>query len=97
MKISKILSIIIVCFFAIFALEGFSPEFNLMDSLSHLLLTLLILGITALAWKKPQIGGWFFIALGLVYLVTNFNSNYTSLIMFSTIPLITGTLFLFKK
>ena len=97
MKISKILSIIIVCFFAIFILEGFGPEFNLMDSLSHLLLTLVILGITALAWKKPQIGGWFFVLLGLVYLVDNFNSNYISLIMFSAIPLLTGILFLFKK
>ncbi|MDD3386758.1 MAG: hypothetical protein PHU17_00785 [Candidatus Pacebacteria bacterium] len=97
MKISKILSIIIVFLFAIFILEGFGDNFNLMDSLSHLLLTLVILGITILAWKKPSIGGWIFILLGLSYLINNFNTHYLSLLLFAGIPCLTGILFLIKK
>lgn len=96
-KISKILSIIIVCFFAVFILEGFGPDFNFMDSLSHLVLTLAIIGITVLAWKKPHIGGWIFILLGGLYLIGNFNSHYSSLIIFAGLPILTGILFLVKK
>ena len=97
MKTSKILSIIIIIFFAFFILEGFSPDFNLMDSLSHLALTLVIVAITILAWKKPHIGGWIFILLGGLYLIDNFNSHYSNLIIFAGLPILTGTLFLIKK
>lgn len=97
MKISKVLSIIIVLLFAVFILEGFSPDFNLMDSLSHLALTLVIIGITILAWKKPHIGGWIFILLGGLYLMDNFNSHYSNLIILAGLPISTGILFLIKK
>lgn len=95
-KIPKILSILIVSFFAIFILEGFGPDFSWQDSLSHLVLTLVILAITIFTWKKPQIGGWIFIALGLFYFFSSGGHDMISIAIFSLLPFLTGLLFIIK-
>ncbi len=87
----RVLSIIIVCFFAIFILEGFSPEFGWQDSLSHLIPTLLFLIISIVSWKKPLIGSWFFIAAGMFLL---FGTGAS--IIIGIVPLLTGILFLIE-
>lgn len=94
--IPKILSILIVSFFAIFILEGFGPDFSWQDSLSHLTLTLVILAITIFTWKKPQIGGWIFIALGLFYFFSSGSNDIISIAIFSLLPFLTGLLFIIK-
>lgn len=96
----RILAIIIIAIFAIFILEGFSPEFGWMDSFNHLLMALVALGATIIAWKKPKIGCWFFIFFGIWFLWTNFDNRLQNGLIIGGIPLLTGVLFLiegFKK
>ncbi len=96
----RVLSILIVSFFAVFILEGFSPEFGWQDSLMHLLVALIALGAAIVAWKWPKIGGWIFVLLGLKYLLMIFNSQWWNGLIIGGIPLSTGILFLvegFKK
>lgn len=81
----RILSIIITAFFAMFILEGFDPNFGWQSGLMHFFLALLILAVTIVAWKKPKIGGWLFIILGL-YFWNNFP--------IATAHVVTGVLFL---
>jgi len=97
---SRILSVLIIAFFALFILEGVSPSFGWQDGLMHGLVTIVVLGMTVVAWKWPKIGGWFFVALGVYYLVMVFNNEYWSGLIIGIIPLLTGILFLiegFKK
>ena len=93
----RVLSVIIVCFLAAFILEGFGPDFTWMDSLMHLVLTLVVLAITILAWKKPKIGGWIFIAIGILYLIMVFKNQFWGGLIISGVPLLTGILFLVDK
>jgi hypothetical protein len=98
--LSRVLSILIVCFFAVFILEGFGPDFGWQDSLMHGILAFVVLMATMLAWKKPKIGGWVFIVFGLWYLKTVVAGYWLNGLIIGGIPLITGVLFLiqgFKK
>lgn len=96
----RILSVLITAFFGVFILEGFSPEFNWQDSLMHFFVALAPLTGTILAWKKPKLGGWIFLAFGCFWLL-KFNDLSLGSILISGIPVITGMLFLaegyFKK
>ncbi|NMC09194.1 hypothetical protein GYA44_02595 [Candidatus Microgenomates bacterium] len=66
-NISRFLSILVVLFFGLFIIEGFSPTFTLADSVSHLALTLIVLAIAVGSWKWPKVGGWFFVGLGILF------------------------------
>jgi hypothetical protein len=91
----RILAILIVTFLALFILEGFSPGFGWQDSFYHLIITLILLGGTILAWKRPKIGGWIFILLGLlIYLNMIFRQQWWGGIIIGGILLLTGILFL---
>jgi len=80
-----------------FILEGFSPEFAWQDSLYHLIITLIVLGGIILAWKRPKIGSWIFILLGLlIYLNMIFRQQWWGGIIIGGIHLLTGTLFLME-
>jgi hypothetical protein len=63
----RVLSLALVLFFGVFILEGLGEGFGWQDSLTHLFSTLVILGLTIVAWKRPRLGGWIFIALGLLF------------------------------
>jgi hypothetical protein len=91
----RVLAILIVLFFGIFILEGFSPEFSWQDSLSHLFTALVILGLTIVAWKWPKIGGWFFVILGIFFGVS-FHPLWWGFSI-GSIPLLAGILFLIEK
>ena len=98
--VPRALAIIIVAFFGIFILEGFSPQFGWMDSFMHLMLALAALGATIIAWKKPKIGCWIFILFGAWFLITNFDNHWRDGLIIGGVPLLTGILFLiegFKK
>lgn len=92
----RVLSILIIAFFAMFILEGLSPEFNWQDSLAHLVLALVVLLITIAAWKWPKIGGWFFFLFGLKYLLDVFDTEWLNGLIVGGIPLLTGILFLIE-
>jgi hypothetical protein len=65
----RILSIIMVCFISIFAFDVFdggNTGWELVLALFiHLLPSIVAVIIIIVAWKKEQIGGWLFIALGV--------------------------------
>jgi hypothetical protein len=90
----RILAIFIVAFFAAFILEGFSPEFSWQDSLAHSVLALIALFASAIAWKRPGIGGWIFVAFGAYYLLEIFRSQWWGGLIIGGIPLLAGILFL---
>jgi hypothetical protein len=92
--LARVFSIVIVGFFALFILEGFSPQFGLVDALVHLALTLVVLAISAIAWKWPKIGGWLFIAFGF-WLALFLKQGFNSLVI-GGVPIITGFLFLIQ-
>lgn len=91
---ARILSIVIVGFFAVFILEGLSPQFNLIDSIVHLLITLIVLAVAIVSWKYPKIGGFIFLIFGLFWLsILKFGIN--SLVI-AGVPLLAGILFLIE-
>lgn len=91
----RVLSILIVLFFSMFILEGFDSNFGWQSGVAHLLLALVVLAITIIAWKLPKIGGGIFIAFGVGLLfVSRFNP---SSLLIAIVPLITGILFLLQK
>jgi hypothetical protein len=91
----RVLAILIVGFFALFILEGFSPEFSWQDSLSHGLTALIALGVTILAWKRPKIGGWIFVAFGVYYcFAISSPAEWVSILVVGGVPILTGLLFL---
>jgi hypothetical protein len=66
-----------------------------------LLLVVFVLVGAVLAWKRPEIGGWTFILLGvLIYLNMIFRQQWWSGLIIGGVPLLAGILFLlegFKK
>lgn len=94
-NISRFLSILVVLFFGIFIIEGFSPDFNLADSVSHLVLTLIVLAIAISSWKWPKIGGCFFIGLGVLFAFFFTPFIWAGLLIGGTV-LITGVLFVLE-
>jgi len=90
----RILGLLITAFFALFILEGFDPQFGWQSGLAHLAVAVVALGATILAWKKPRIGGWLFIAFGLWYLITALHGEWWSGLITGGVPLATGLLFL---
>lgn len=95
--IPRVLSIIIVGFLAVFILEAFDSNFGWQAGLTHLIVTLVALIITIIAWIKPKIGGWLFIIVGLIYLLSAIQQKMWSGLLWGAVPLITGILFLVDK
>ena len=75
-----------------FMLEGFSPEFNWKDALSHFVQGTLLLILALVSWKWGKLGGSMYIALGLFVLWKFRRSNFT--FVMSAILVITGLLFI---
>lgn len=90
----RALTILIVAFFAMFVLEGFGPDFGWQDSVAHGVLALVALAVAIIAWKKPKIGSWFFVAFGIYYLLMAFKSWEWTGLLVGGVPLLTGVLFL---
>ncbi|MFA4995605.1 MAG: hypothetical protein WC536_00470 [Patescibacteria group bacterium] len=88
----RVLSALLTLFFLSFVLETFSPQFSWQDGLSHLILGLLTLGITILAWKKPQAGGMIFMLIGGSFLIA-IKENTPAFWIIGLVPLTIGLLF----
>ncbi|MFA5024656.1 MAG: hypothetical protein WC523_06945 [Patescibacteria group bacterium] len=91
--LSRAISILLVAFFAVFILEGFGPGSKWQNALSHVVMTLIVLAITIVAWKWPKIGGFIFIALGIFFCIF-FHASWWSGLIMSAAPLLLGVLFL---
>jgi hypothetical protein len=95
---ARTLSILILIFFSIFIFEGLSPEFKLVDSLLHLLMSLIIFGAAIVSWKWPQKGGWIFIVLGIIAFFFFYTSvNTLPSIIIACANILTGVLFLYSS
>jgi hypothetical protein len=94
--IPRVLSILVVGFLSLFIAEGFGPDFGWQDSVMHLILALIFLGFTIVAWKWPRIGGWIFVLLGLAYLAMIFRAQWWGGIFIGSVPLVIGILFLIE-
>jgi predicted tellurium resistance membrane protein TerC len=92
----RFVAVLIVAFFALFILEGFSPEFSWVDSLMHSLLALVALTMTVVAWKWPKVGGWFFVLLGARFLVPSLIGREVSGLVIGGVPVAAGILFLIE-
>jgi hypothetical protein len=92
----RVLSVLIVAFFAMFILEGFDPEFGWQSGLSHALLAFAALLAAIAAWKWPGTGGWIFVAFGAWYLWSIFASGWRGGLVIGGVPLLAGILFLIE-
>ena len=91
----RILSVLIVSFFAVFILEGLDPDFGWQDSAMHAVLALIASAAAVLAWKKPKIGGGVFIVFGILFSLRGvFSSEWPVAVIVGGVPLIAGILFL---
>ena len=93
----RVLSILMVGFISIFAFDVFEEDKTAWEIalalFIHLLPTIVAIIIVIVAWKREQIGGWLFVALGLAFLFIGRFQLATILIV--TLPLVViGAMFL---
>jgi hypothetical protein len=95
----RILSLLLIAFFLLFSLDVFSEESLWWEMIfgffMHNIPTLVLGGLTWLAWKKEKIGGIVFILLAIAF--TIFFKTYTNIFSILTItgvPLLIGILYL---
>ncbi|TAH41210.1 MAG: hypothetical protein EYC69_09570 [Bacteroidetes bacterium] len=78
--IPRILTMLIILFISMFALDAFSPELNLWQQLSdfvmHLIPSFLLVILLIIAWKRELIGGILFTLLGLIMSPFIYSMNY---------------------
>ncbi|MFH1207414.1 MAG: hypothetical protein V1668_02295 [Patescibacteria group bacterium] len=68
----RVLSILIVCFVSVFALDIFEGDKTAgeiaLGLLIHLIPTFVGIAVIVIAWKRELIGGWLFMALAVAFL-----------------------------
>ena len=93
--VPRILAIVFVLFASAFIAEGFIPGFHWIDAVMHLVVALIVLAATVVAWKWPKIGGWLFLPLGLAIFNINYQGGRTIVgLIVGGVPFLTGILFL---
>ena len=66
-KLPRILGIIYILFISVFALDVITEQRAVIAFLMHMLPSIGLLLVLILAWKRPFIGGFIYIILGLGY------------------------------
>ncbi len=86
----RILSLLLIVFISIFALDVFSESQWFLALIMHLIPSFILIALTVFAWKNEKIGGILFILVGIAM---SFFFHFEAL--FITIPIsIVGILFL---
>jgi hypothetical protein len=84
------LSILFIAFISVFALDVFGQPQWFLALLMHLIPSFILVILTVIAWKNSRLGGFIFIAVGILLLIF---SRFEALIV--SIPtIILGGLFL---
>jgi len=97
----RILGILFICFISLFSFDVFGEygfPIVLVALFMHLIPSLVLAGILAVAWKWEKIGGILFLILGIVF--TLFFHTYEDLIVFLIVSLpvfLIGILFLINS
>jgi len=95
----RILGILIAVFVSLFALdvfgEGYSTKETIVALAMHLIPTFVILVVLGIAWRWEWIGGFLFVALGVLYITLFWEpSNLPAYLVISGPLFLTGILFL---
>ena len=93
----RVLAGLIAAFLYLFVLEGLHPEFGIGDAFWHFVLATAVLLVTILAWKKPKVGGFLFVVLGILYLfMATPRGMRAAILILGEIPIMIGVLFLIE-
>lgn len=95
----RILSIVFILFFSIFALDVFGQGYGFWETIvalfMHLIPSFILTAILVVAWKNEEVGGIIFLALSLIFTIFfNTYKNLVSFLMMSFPLIIIGILFL---
>lgn len=100
--IPRLLSLLIITFFALFSFDVFSLEGTFLEKtggfLMHSLPTIILILLLVYSWKEEKKGGYVFIILGLFSII--FFNTYQRIDTFLIVSLpiiITGILFILSK
>ena len=86
----RVLAILFIAFISIFALDVFSEPQWFLALIMHLIPSFILIILTIIAWKHERLGGFIFMAIGFLMLIS---SHFESLVI--SIPaVIIGVLFL---
>lgn len=95
----RVLGILIAVFVSLFALDVFGEGYSTVETIvalaMHLIPTLVILIVLQIAWRWEWIGGFLFVALGVLYITLFWEpSNLPAYLVISGPLFLTGILFL---
>ena len=97
----RVLAILFILFISLFALDSFGtgkPWWEgIVGFLIHLVPTYFLIAMLIAAWRFPLVGGLFFIAGGIFYLVMAHGQHWTAYLFISGPAFLTGALFLAQK
>ena len=95
--IPRVLGILFIVFVSLFALDIFGQGYNFWQMIiglfMHLIPSFILILVLLVAWKKEILGGWIYIALGLIFIAVARGNIIYSLPILLPIILI-GILFL---
>ena len=67
----RILSILMILFVSMFALDAFAPNLSVWQQIGgfliHLIPSYILLAALLVAWKWENLGGWLFTLLGIIF------------------------------
>ncbi|MFC1922054.1 hypothetical protein ACFLY4_02095 [Chloroflexota bacterium] len=95
----RILGILVALLVSIFALDIFGEGYNFWETIvalvMHLIPTVVILIILAVAWRRERIGGFLFIILGVLYIALFWDpSRWPAYLLISGPLFLIGVLFI---
>jgi hypothetical protein len=95
----RVLGILIAIFVSLFALDVFGEGYNFSETIAalamHLIPTLVIIITLLIAWRWDRLGGFLFIALGVLYILLFWDPTHWSAYLLISGPLfLVGILFL---
>jgi hypothetical protein len=95
----RVLGILIAIFVSLFAFDVFGEGYSSWETIGalalHLLPTLVVLIVLGIAWRWEWIGGFLFVALGVLYITLFWEpSNLPAYLVISGPLFLTGILFL---
>lgn len=95
----RVLGILIAIFVSLFALDVFGEGYSFWETIAalamHLIPTLIILIVLGIAWRWESIGGFLFVALGVLYITLFWEPSNLPAYLFISGPLfLAGFLFL---
>jgi hypothetical protein len=93
------LGILVVLFVSIFALDVFGEGYSFLETIAalamHLIPSFVILLVLGIAWRRAWIGGFLFVALGVLYITLFWEpSNLPAYLLISGPLFLVGILFL---